>query len=331
MERGSSGSAGVADRALDRRVTLMSSRATPDVDAEFSAAVAERALRVACDVTGLDDRDADLIRLGENALFRLSSQPVVVRIARTMEYWADAVKEVAVAHWLAEHQFPAAQVHEVPEVRQPVRAGEYPVTFWRFIPGRPGARGEVRTLGLVLHRLHRMPRPSTFDLPPEDTLGRFGRRIESAPVSAADKEFLLYRVEELRSELSSLRYPLSPAAIHGDAWVENLMVCDNQPILIDFERFAWGQPEWDLAQMATEYQTAGWFTHAEYSQFVDAYGYDVMSWKSGFDVLRAAHEMQMTTWIMQRVNESPEIAQEYEKRMRTIRGVADSSDRWCAF
>jgi len=41
--------------------------------------------------------------------------------------------------------------------------------------------------------------------------------------------------------------------------------------------------------------------------------------------------MQMTTWIMQRVNESPEIAEEYEKRMRTIRGVAGASDRWSAF
>ena len=96
--------------------------------------------------------------------------------------------------------------------------------------------------------------------------------FESAPVPVADKEFLLHRLEELQSELPRLQYPLAPAAIHGDAWVENLMVCDNQSILIDFERFAWGQPEWDLAQMATEYQTAGLFTHAEYGQFVEAYG-----------------------------------------------------------
>jgi Ser/Thr protein kinase RdoA (MazF antagonist) len=312
-------------------VTGVSSRATPDVAAPFSAAVAERVLRVACDVAGLDETGAELIRLGENALFRLSSQPVVVRIARTMEYWADAVKEVAVAHWLAEHQFPAAEVYEVDKVRQPVRAGEHPVTFWCYVPGRPGDRGDVTALGAVLHRLHRMPRPSTFDLPPEDVLGRFGPRIESAPVPAADKEFLLHRLEDLRSELPRLRYPLSPAAIHGDAYVQNLMFCDNQPILIDFERFAWGQPEWDLAQMATEYRTAGWFTSAEYGQFVEAYGYDVMSWESGFDVLRATHEIQMTTWIMQNVNESPEVAEEYEKRMRTIRGVASAPDRWCVF
>lgn len=301
---------------------------TTDEAGRFSVEVAEHVLRVACDVSGLDHTNAELIRLGENALFRLSSQPVVVRIARMMDYWADAVKEVAVAQWLAEHQFPAAQVHEVP---QPVRADGYPVTFWRYIPGRPGNRGDVAVLGAVLRRLHRMPCPTTFDLPREDILGRVGGRIESAPVPAADKDFLLRRLEELRSELPRLCYPLSPAATHGDAYVKNLMFCDSGPILIDFERFAWGQPEWDLALTATEYQTAGWLTHAEYSQFVEAYGYDVTSWEGGFDVLRAMHEIQMTTWIMQNVNESAEAAREYQTRMRTIRGIASASDRWHLF
>jgi hypothetical protein len=34
---------------------------------------------------------------------------------------------------------------------------------------------------------------------------------------------------------------------------------------------------------------------------------------------------------MQNVNESLAIAEEYRKRMRTIRGMASASDRWCAF
>jgi hypothetical protein len=39
----------------------------------------------------------------------------------------------------------------------------------------------------------------------------------------------------------------------------------------------------------------------------------------------------MTTWLMQNINESPEIAKEYEKRMRTIRGEAAGSEKWCPF
>ena len=109
------------------------------------------------------------------------------------------------------------------------------------------------------------------------------------------------------------------------------MMADGQPILIDFEQFAWGQPEWDLALMATEYRTAGLWSAAEYDQFVEAYGYDVSSWENGFDVLRATHEIMLTTWLMQNVNESSEVASEYQKRMRTIRGIADVSDRWHPF
>jgi thiamine kinase-like enzyme len=106
------------------------------------------------------------------------------------------------------------------------------------------------------------------------------------------------------------------------------MICDDRPVLIDFERFAWGQPEWDLALTATEYLTAKWWTDNEYSQFVDAYGYDVTCW-TGFDVLRAVHELKMTTWLMQNIAESPEIAEEYQVRMRTLRG--EPSPGWRPF
>jgi len=266
------------------------------------------------------------MRLGENALFHLPKGDVVVRIARTMDYWSDAEKEVNVSRWLAEHRFPAAQACDV---SQPVHAEDHPVTFWHFITGRPGARRDIATLGTVLRRLHEMPAPSTFTLPPEDILGRVLPRLEQAEIPVADRSFLLGRLSELRSRVSQLSYPLAPAPTHGDAHNENLMFCDEQPVLIDFERFSWGQPEWDLAMTATECLTAKWWTAEEYHLFAEAYGYDVTSWVEGFDVLRAVHELKMTTWLMQNVAESPEIAEEYQLRMRTLRG--DPSPGWSPF
>ena len=88
-------------------------------------------------------------------------------------------------------------------------------------------------------------------------------------------------------------------------------------------------PEWDISMTATEYLTAGWWTDAEYGSFAEAYGYDVTSWADGFRVLRAVHEIKMTTWLMQNVNESPDIAREYETRMQTIRGLG--KPRWRPF
>jgi aminoglycoside phosphotransferase (APT) family kinase protein len=285
-------------------------------DAPFSAAVAEGVLVAACETTGLDRKDARLLRLGENALFHLPVQAIVVRIARTMDYWGDSVKEVAVARWLEDSSFPAAQVYQV---AQPIEVSGHPVTFWRFINGRNGGHADVTNLGALLRHLHKLQQPAEFKLPPEDILGRVRGRVENASVSLSDKDFLLHRLEGLTAEVSGLRYPLTPAPTHGDAHVQNLMIRDGRAILIDFERFAWGQPEWDLSMTATEYLTAGWWTDAEYESFTESYGYDITSWTEGFPVLRAVHEIKMTTWLMQNVNESSGISREYENRMRTIR------------
>ena len=286
----------------------------------FSSSSTRSILLAACAHVGLSSDGAELLRLGENALYRLASAPVVVRIARTMDYWDDAAKEVAVSHWLKEHDFPAARACDV---SQPVAVDGHPVTFWRYIEGRTGTRADVATLGRLLRRLHATPAPSTFQLPAEDVLGRVRPRIEVAPVPASDKRFLLERWRELSQAVLELDFPMAPAPTHGDPHIKNIMVSNGSTVLIDFERFAWGQPEWDLSLTATEYRTAGWWTDAEYATFASAYGYDITTW-SGFDVLRAVHEIKMTTWLMQNIHESPEIEDEYRVRMRTIRtGQAD--------
>jgi aminoglycoside phosphotransferase (APT) family kinase protein len=274
-------------------------------------------MRVASTATALDTADAELIRLGENALFHLPAHDLVMRIARTKDYWADAQREVDVARWLAGVPFPAAQVADLD---QPIEAADHPVTFWRFIHGHPAERTEIGRLGALLRELHQLQPPDSLDLAPEDILGRVEPRITTAPIPDDDRSFLLDRVHELAAQLPELAYPLPPGPTHGDAHIKNLMITDGRPILIDFERFAWGQPEWDLAMTATEYRTAGWWTDAEYSQFADAYGWDVTEW-DGFDILRAVHEIKMTTWIMQNVDESPEIRAEYDSRLRTLRGA----------
>ncbi|GLZ36353.1 hypothetical protein Lesp02_85400 [Lentzea sp. NBRC 105346] len=276
---------------------------------------------------GLDSTDATLIRLGENALYRLT-RPIVVRIARTMDYFADVCNEVSVAQWLASENFPAAQVTEH---KQPIVVDNHPVTFWRFIPGRPGNNSDIAALGKILRRLHDLPKPTSFTLPTENILDRVEPRITTAAVPFEDKEFLLNRLAELRVEVARLQYPLAPAATHGDAHTENLVMSDGQPILIDFERFSWGQPEWDLAMTATEYRTAGWWSQDEYALFTDSYGYDVTSWSDGFPVLQAVHELKMTTWLMQNIGESQIIADEFQARMRTLRTGQRGQEPWRPF
>lgn len=258
---------------------------------------------------------AELLRLGENAIFRLSAAPIVVRIARGMDRWADATKEVTVSTWLAEQGISAARAVDIP---QPIAVDGHPVTFWQFIDGRPGNNGDVRELGEILRRLHGLRAPAELVQQSDSPLLRVGKRIAHAPVSQADKTFLGALADQLSSDLERTTFPMPPCVIHGDAHVQNLMFVDDRPVLIDFERVGFGQPEWDLSVTATEFVTAKFWTSSEYRKFVEAYGFDVTSWP-GFVVLRRIQELKMTTWLMQNVRESPEIEAEFERRMAVIR------------
>ncbi|GGP59790.1 hypothetical protein GCM10010278_41030 [Streptomyces melanogenes] len=61
----------------------------------FTSAEAVRVMTAACRAAGLDDRGAELIRFGENALFRLASVPVIVRVARGAEWLPKAHTELS--------------------------------------------------------------------------------------------------------------------------------------------------------------------------------------------------------------------------------------------
>src|SRR5882757_9490126 len=98
---------------------------------EFTSARAQQVMVDACRMVGLRSDGARLIRLGENALFRLERHPVIVRIARSVAYVDAARLEVRVPRWLAAEGFLAARVVE--DVEQAVVVAGHPVTFWHAI------------------------------------------------------------------------------------------------------------------------------------------------------------------------------------------------------
>jgi len=292
----------------------------------FTPEASRTALLEACARVGLRGEGAKLIRLGENAIYRISDSDVVVRIARGIDVLSDARKEVAVSRWLRSMGMRAA---ETADFEQPIVAAGRPVTFWKFIEST-GEEASVGELGTVLRELHRLKPPQDLSLPAFDMFGRVDVRIDRAcDIPEEDRRFLRERVSELRSEYAALRFPLRPCAVHGDAHTANLMrTRKGAPVLIDFERFAFGPPEADLAVTAVEYHI-GWYTRPDYASFVRAYGFDITEW-SGFRVLQAISELKMTTWIMQNVSHSADIATEFRVRLDALRDSA-TPRKWKPF
>jgi hypothetical protein len=90
-------------------------------------------LRAACQRAGLSCDGADLLRLGENAIFGLASAPAVVRIARSAETMPRVERELCVARWLAASGVPGTQVLD--GLDQPFLVDGHPVSFWRRTTG----------------------------------------------------------------------------------------------------------------------------------------------------------------------------------------------------
>ena len=282
----------------------------------FTSAAATRVMVAACRAVGLDDRGAELIRLGENALFRLASVPVIVRVARAPEWLATARKEAAVSRWLAEEGFPAARV--VDDLEQALLVDGHPVTFWHLIVegDRKASYGE---LGAVLRDLHALTVPDGLELPSFDPFDKQQLRLDRAVIPEDDKAFLRKRWHELRDRHAELRFETPKGPVHGDAHVQNLMVDDQgQVVLIDFEAFCFDHPEWDLMVTATEHHSLGWQTDQQYADFVAAYGRDLYDWE-GYETLRGLQEFGMTTWLMQNIHEDAETAAEYRRRIAGLR------------
>ena len=105
----------------------------PDAEAGFSSSALLPALREACRQAGLDSDDAELLRLGENAIYQLTAAPVVIRIARSADRLRRVEKELCVARWLAAANVAAVRVYE--EIDQPLLVDGRPVSFWHAVMG----------------------------------------------------------------------------------------------------------------------------------------------------------------------------------------------------
>ena len=290
--------------------------ADPSVAAVFTAGSTAVLLSAACDPVGLDPRGAELIRLGENAIFRLPQERVVVRIARSPDRWAIAAKEVGVSRWLASLDFPVARL--VDGIEQPRTANGHPVTYWTLIDEPREASSQ--DIGAVLHRLHELPPPDDPRLPCLDPFDRMpGRLAAATALPEEDRVFLGERLEVLRAWFQEVTASLPSVVVHGDAHSGNVVRdAADRLVVLDLERFSVGPRDWDLSLNAMSRYSFGWWSEEEYAAFVKAYGYDVTE-DPLYPMWRDAHELQMTTWLAQRYTESDRIAAEVRERIACLR------------
>ena len=280
----------------------------------FEERSARVALEEACAAAGLGPVGAELIRLGENAVFRLQSQDVIARVGRSAAKAPDVERQLAVSRWLAANDVPAVRALDV---AQPVIVRDRVVAFWESADD--GVRyGSTDDLGRILRRLHGLSRPPELELPMLAPFATARARIAVVPISEADRRYLSERADELEVAFNGLQFGAPDVVLHGDANVGNLILDRrDRAVLSDLDSFSIGPREWDLGLTALFYARFGWHTREEYDAFVRAYGYDVLQWK-GFDVLADVRELLMVAWLGQNARDE-EVAAELNRRLDTMR------------
>ena len=209
----------------------------PDAAAGFSSSAVLPTLRAACERAGFSSDGAELLRLGENAIYLLASAAVVVRIARSADRLRRVEKELCVARWLAGAHIPAVRVYE--EIDQPLLVDSHPVSFWRMVTGGEPmpTHADLARLLAAFHGLGNCP----CDLADFDPLQIPESRLAaSAGVTPEDRDFLRARCGDLNEQLRHLEFALPQGPIHGDAHTRNLLTDHGQVVLLDFESAAVG-------------------------------------------------------------------------------------------
>jgi Ser/Thr protein kinase RdoA (MazF antagonist) len=272
-------------------------------------------LEAACAQVGLSAADAEPIRLGENAIFRLPGG-IVVRIARAGQQ-AAARRELAVSRWLNAARVTAVAAWD--HLEQPIEVNGHSVTFWDELP--PHVPGSLIQVAAVLKRLHSLPVPPDVPLGTLDPFVRLLQRIEQATtLPAEDRAWLAARLAVLERQWVTLTPSMDVCVVHGDAWTGNVVATDDgHIILLDLERSSVGPPEWDLVSTAVKYLTFGQATAAEYREFCDIYGRDVTDW-DGFLLFRDIRELRVTCYAAQQAADHPELASEASLRVACLQG-----------
>ncbi|MFB6979620.1 phosphotransferase enzyme family protein [Streptomyces scopuliridis] len=278
--------------------------------------------------TGLP-RDAELLALGENAVFGTAG--LVVKVGRDAtahpELLERARREVALASWLAECGIPAVRAAE-PEARS---VDGHPVTLWHRLPAavRPAGPGDLASLLRLVHALP-APDPSLLTLPRRELLGGVERwlRIAGDAIDPADADYLRGRRDGFAEAEAALvpRLPMGP--IHGDALPRNVHVGPDGPVLVDLETFSSDLREHDLVVMALSRDRYGLPAEA-YDTFTAVYGWDVRAWP-GCAVLRGARETASCAWVAQHAPANPKALDEFRRRVASLRDD-DPEVRWYPF
>jgi len=277
----------------------MESRSAPD------AAVAEACARV-----GLDGQGARVIYSRSNVVYRLGSQPIAVRLRYapgSAEWLTRLTASVQVTEWLNMRGFPAVRPVDV---RQPVTAHGYIVTFWDYMHEAETPWDDIDALAGLLRQLHAQPQPPVH-LPDTNPLGSLRADVDRcAWLTGSQRSWLLARCDALERSYGEATWTLGFGLLHGDAYTDNLIHTSDGAVLADWDSVSYGPREQDL--VPTKMRCRFGEPASRWDRFCEAYGIDPGELE-GLSVLQQMRELRALSPYVR--SEHPDAQAEVSRRI----------------
>jgi hypothetical protein len=280
--------------------------------------------RIAADLE-IDDGDARLLRLTNNAVFALPAAGLVVRITRTRALHARVYKNATLGAWFADVDAPTIRLAD--GIDQPVAARELLATVWAWVPPTP-PHPDASDLGVALRGFHGLGLPP-FALPSWDPIGDARTRITDAEgLDPPDRDYLLAWCDRLQPRLEAFASAADTGLVHGDAHAGNLVRGpDGRVLLCDFDATCAGP--WQVDLVPAPANEARFGPTGGHGKLAAAYGYDITE-DPAWPLLQEARELKMIAAGAPILASAPGVAAEFRLRLDSVRD-GDSSVRWTAF
>lgn len=273
------------------------------------------------DRSGLAEPTIDLVRFHQNAIYRLHSHGLTVRIYGPEDGAAKARLMIAFADFLKDKDLPAVRLSDrFPG--QPLDIGGRQVTIWNWLESDESTDtidGRYHAFGAALRDLHAVS--SEFDYPVTDLdpLKKIRNRLDRLAVGGrlTDRhlgilEASYARARELAPSLTKSR--LGVGVLHGDALCKNAVRSGGRMHLIDFDSVCRGPLEWDIAPTLVAEKRHG-LGAADCDSFLAGYGID----RSAIPDIEAAmivKQLSMTVVLCLKAGESDAIDAEIDQRLQ---------------
>ncbi|MGH4021508.1 MAG: phosphotransferase enzyme family protein [Pseudonocardiaceae bacterium] len=282
-------------------------------------------------VLGIGQRQLHLLRLGENALYRILGTDLLLRVARPGTTPEDVYTIIAAAAKLRANGVPVCEPAVQAHPDGPIFLKDCVVSVWKYYTEIPGASTDFGEFGRALKNLHVNSAEIADRLPSWNPLEITRRRLRAVSEIGVPLQWindLIRRVEEFQEELSIFEPILSSGVIHGDAHAGNVLNSEGGIILIDLDNLAIGSREADFAPTIVQLRRFE-LSVERWTEFTRGYGLRD-SWALQESPLVRLRELFMIVWLLQQYGNSEDVDRELELRMSSLDDKVDKPTKWNA-